>query len=106
MKLTDLKSQAAIVTGAASGLGAETARALARAGAKVAILDLNLDQAKAVAEEIGGVAIPCDVTDAASAESAVAMAREKHGAARVLVNCAGIAPGKRIVGRDGRTLRR
>ncbi len=101
MKLTDLKSQAAIVTGAASGLGAETARALARAGAKVAILDLNLDQAKAVAEEIGGVAIPCDVTDAASAESAVAMAREKHGAARVLVNCAGIAPGKRIVGRDG-----
>lgn len=101
MKLADLKSQAAIVTGAASGLGAETARALARAGAKVAILDLNLDQAKAVAEEIGGVAIPCDVTDAASAEAAVAMAREKHGAARVLVNCAGIAPGKRIVGRDG-----
>lgn len=97
----NISGHAAIVTGAASGLGAETARALARAGAKVALLDLNLDQAKAVAGEIGGVAIPCDVTDAASAEAAVAVAREKHGAARVLVNCAGIAPGKRIVGREG-----
>jgi len=96
-----LAGQAAIVTGGASGLGAETARALARAGAKVAIFDVNLDQAKMVAEEIGGAAIPCDVTDASSAESAVAVAREKHGAARVLVNCAGIAPGKRIVGREG-----
>jgi NAD(P)-dependent dehydrogenase (short-subunit alcohol dehydrogenase family) len=96
-----IAGEAAIVTGGASGLGAETARALARAGAKVALLDLNVDQAKAVAGEIGGVAISCDVTDAASAEAAVAVAREKHGAARVLVNCAGIAPGKRIVGREG-----
>jgi NAD(P)-dependent dehydrogenase (short-subunit alcohol dehydrogenase family) len=74
---------------------------LARAGAKVAIFDVNLDQAKVIAEEIGGAAIPCDVTDASSAESAIAVAHEKHGAARVLVNCAGIAPGKRIVGREG-----
>ena len=96
-----LAGQAAIVTGGASGLGAETARALARADAKVAIFDVNLDQAKAIAEEIGGMAIPCDVTDASSAESAVAIARERHGAARILVNCAGIAPGKRIVGREG-----
>ena len=93
--------KAAIVTGGASGLGAETARALARAGAKVSILDVNLDQAQAVAREIGGAAIPCDVTDASSAESAISIAREKHGPARVLVNCAGIAPGKRIVGREG-----
>lgn len=98
MKLTGL---VAIVTGAASGLGAETARALARAGAKVALLDVNLDQAKFIADEIGGAAISCDVTDASSAESAIAVAREKHGPARVLVNCAGIAPGKRIVGREG-----
>jgi NAD(P)-dependent dehydrogenase (short-subunit alcohol dehydrogenase family) len=98
MKIAGL---AAIVTGGASGLGAETARALARAGAKVAVFDVNLDRAKAIAEEIGGAAIPCDVTDASSAESAVAVAREKHGAARILVNCAGIAPGKRIVGREG-----
>jgi NAD(P)-dependent dehydrogenase (short-subunit alcohol dehydrogenase family) len=101
MKLADLKGHAALVTGAASGLGAETARALARAGMRVALLDVNLDQAKTVADEIGGAAIPCDVTSAESAESAVAVAREKHGPARVLVNCAGIAPGKRIVGRDG-----
>jgi NAD(P)-dependent dehydrogenase (short-subunit alcohol dehydrogenase family) len=62
---------------------------------------VNLDQARKVAEEIGGAAIPCDVTDSSSAESAIAIAREKHGPARVLVNCAGIAPGKRIVGREG-----
>jgi len=96
-----LAGTAAIVTGGASGLGAETARALARAGAKVAVVDVNLDQAKTVAGEIGGLAIPCDVTDAGSAESAVGIAREKQGPARVLVNCAGIAPGKRIVGREG-----
>ena len=96
-----LAGTAAIVTGGASGLGAETARALAWAGAKVAVVDVNLDQAKTVAGEIGGLAIPCDVTDAGGAESAVGIAREKHGPARVLVNCAGIAPGKRIVGREG-----
>jgi NAD(P)-dependent dehydrogenase (short-subunit alcohol dehydrogenase family) len=97
----NITGQPAIVTGGASGLGAETARALTRAGAKVSILDVNLDQARKVAEEIGGAAIPCDVTDSSSAESAIAIAREKHGPARVLVNCAGIAPGKRIVGREG-----
>ncbi|MEQ1885423.1 MAG: SDR family NAD(P)-dependent oxidoreductase [Bryobacteraceae bacterium] len=91
----------AIVTGAASGLGAETARALARAGARVAVVDRNIEQASAVAAEIGGVAIECDVADAKSALSAVTAARENHGAARILVNCAGIAPAKRIVGRDG-----
>jgi NAD(P)-dependent dehydrogenase (short-subunit alcohol dehydrogenase family) len=96
-----LTGQAAIVTGGASGLGAETARALARAGAKVSILDVNLDQAQVVANEIGGAAIPCDVTDASSAEAAIKIARERNGPARVLVNCAGIAPGKRIVGREG-----
>ena len=97
----DLKGQAAIVTGAASGLGAETAMQLAQAGAKVALLDVNEDGARAVAEKIGGLAIRCDVTSAESAEAAVAMAREKHGPARILVNCAGIGPAKRMVGRDG-----
>jgi NAD(P)-dependent dehydrogenase (short-subunit alcohol dehydrogenase family) len=97
----DVKGQAAIVTGGASGLGADTAVQLARAGAKVALLDVNLDAARAAAEKIGGVAIACDVADADSAAAAVARAREAHGAARVLVNCAGIGPAKRIVGRDG-----
>lgn len=97
----DIKGQAAIVTGGGSGLGAETARQLARAGAKVAVLDVNLAGAETVAKEIGGVAIPCDVSDSDSATAALAKARAAHGAARILMNCAGIGPAKRIVGRDG-----
>jgi NAD(P)-dependent dehydrogenase (short-subunit alcohol dehydrogenase family) len=96
-----LTQQAALVTGGASGLGAETARQLARGGAKVAILDMNLELAKQVADEIGGLAILCDVSNAQSAEAAVAQAREAHGAARVLVNCAGVGTPSRIVGREG-----
>ena len=98
MKLT---GQSALVTGGASGLGAETARHLARAGAHVTILDLNLALAQQVAAEIGGLAIQCNVADAASAEAAVAQARAAHGPARVLVNCAGIGAAQRIVGREG-----
>lgn len=97
----DVKGHAALVTGGGSGMGAETARWLAKAGAKVAVLDVNLEGAQAVAEEIGGLAVECDVTSGESAEAAVAKAREAHGAARVLVSCAGVAPAKKIVGRDG-----
>lgn len=97
----DVQGQAAIVTGGGSGLGAETARYLAKAGAKVAAFDVNMDGAKAVADEIGGIALEVDVSDGKSVEDAVAQAREKHGVARVLVNCAGIAPAAKIVGRDG-----
>ncbi|HVO14470.1 MAG TPA: SDR family NAD(P)-dependent oxidoreductase [Alphaproteobacteria bacterium] len=96
----DVRGQAAIVTGGASGLGAETARALAKAGAKVAVFDINLEGALKMAKEIGGVAADCNVTDPASAEAAIAKAREAHGPARVLVNCAGIGTAKRIVGRE------
>jgi NAD(P)-dependent dehydrogenase (short-subunit alcohol dehydrogenase family) len=66
-----LRDQAAIVTGGASGLGAATARRLAAQGAKVAVCDLNAKLAETVAAEIGGVAVVCDVSDAASAEAAV-----------------------------------
>ena len=97
----DVTGVGAIVTGAASGLGMATGRALAAAGAKVALLDLNEAAAGAVAVEIGGIAIACDVADAASAEAAVARAAEAHGPARILINCAGIAPAARIVGRNG-----
>ena len=97
----EIKGQAAIVTGGASGLGAATARALAAAGAKVAIFDVNEKTAAEVAKSIGGVAVTCDVADSASGEAAVKKAADAHGAARVLVNCAGIGPAKRIVGRDG-----
>jgi NAD(P)-dependent dehydrogenase (short-subunit alcohol dehydrogenase family) len=96
-----VKGHAAIVTGGGSGLGASTARALAGAGAKVAVLDINEAAAKAVAAEIGGTAVACNVADAASAETAVATARAAHGASRILINCAGIGPAARIVGRDG-----
>src|SRR6201997_1161117 len=96
-----LKGQAVIVTGGASGLGAATARKLAAQGAKVAVCDLNAKLAESVAAELKGVAIACDVADAASAEAAVAQAAKAHGPARVLVNCAGIGVAKRVVGRDG-----
>ena len=97
----NVNGHAALVTGGGSGLGAETARHLANAGAKVCVLDVNAEGAAAVAEDTGGLGLVCDVADAEAAEAAVAKAREAHGPARVLVNCAGIAPAKRIVGRDG-----
>jgi NAD(P)-dependent dehydrogenase (short-subunit alcohol dehydrogenase family) len=95
------QGQAALVTGGGSGLGAATAIKLAARGAKVALLDVNLDAAKAVAAKMGGLAIACDVAQADMTAAAVAQARAAHGAARILVNCAGIGPAKRIVGRDG-----
>ena len=97
----NVKGHAAIVTGGGSGLGAGTAQALAAAGAKVALLDVNMEGAEKVAKEIGGIAVKCDVSNAADGEKAVAAAREKHGIARVLINCAGIAPAARIVGKEG-----
>lgn len=97
----NLDGAAALVTGGGGGLGAGTARALAARGAKVALLDVNLDEARAVAEDIGGLALNCDVTSDESAQAAVTRAREAHGPARVLVNCAGVAPAKRILGREG-----
>jgi len=97
----DITGQTAIVTGAASGLGAATAGALAAAGAKVALLDVNLAAAETLANTLGGIAIGCDVTSEQSAEAAFAKVRESCGKARILVNCAGVAPPKRIVGKDG-----
>lgn len=97
----DIKGHAAIVTGAGSGMGAETARFLSARGASVALLDINAGAAEEAAGDIGGIALECDVADAASVERAVAAAREKHGPARFVINCAGIAPAKRVVGRDG-----
>lgn len=97
----DVRGHGAIVTGGGSGLGAETARHLARAGAKVCVLDLSAEGVEAVARETGGLGLVCDVSSAEAAEAALAQARAAHGPARVLVNCAGIAPAKRIVGRAG-----
>ncbi|MGH6663563.1 MAG: SDR family NAD(P)-dependent oxidoreductase [Pseudolabrys sp.] len=97
----DVKGHAAIVTGGASGLGAATARALAASGAKVAVFDLNEKGAAEVAAEIKGVAVACDVAGAQGAKAAIETAATVHGPARILINCAGIGPAKRIVGRDG-----
>ena len=84
----DIAGHAAVVTGGGSGMGAETARYLARAGAKVALLDVNTDGARAVAEEIGGLAVECDVSDASSTAAAVAAAEAAHGPARICISCA------------------
>ncbi|MEJ2374946.1 MAG: SDR family NAD(P)-dependent oxidoreductase [Pseudolabrys sp.] len=97
----EVKGQAAIVTGGGSGLGAACARTLAAAGVKVAIVDVNQKAAAEVAIDVNGIALHCDVADAASAEAAVKQAAADHGPARVIINCAGVGPAKRIVGRDG-----
>ena len=97
----DLNNISAIVTGGASGLGGATARAMAKAGAKVTIVDVNRDAAEAMAHEIGGLAVMCDVADGEAGERAMEAARAAHGPVRVLVNCAGIGTAGRIVGRDG-----
>ena len=96
----DPKGHAAIVTGGGSGLGAATATELAARGAKVAVLDVNKDGAAEVAKKIGGLAITCDVADSDAAVAAVKQARQQHGVARILINCAGIGVAKRILGRD------
>jgi len=97
----DIRGHAALVTGGGSGLGAATARMLAQAGAKVALLDVNDKAAAEVAIDINGIAIHCDVADSASTEAAIAKAAAGHGPARILVNCAGIGIAKRIVGKEG-----
>ena len=96
-----IQSQAALVTGGASGLGEATARALAKLGAKVAVLDVNLEQAEKVAASIGGIACLCNITDPESTAAAIAKAAAAHGPARILMNIAGIGTAKRIVQKDG-----
>jgi NAD(P)-dependent dehydrogenase (short-subunit alcohol dehydrogenase family) len=97
----NIDGHAALVTGGASGLGAATARELARQGAKVAVLDRNAEGAKALAAEIGGIGLGCDITDTVSVMAALEAARAAHGPARMLMNVAGIGTAKRIVGKDG-----
>ena len=96
----DIKGLAAIVTGGASGLGRATATMLAAQGAKVAIFDLNEDAGKAVAAEIGGLYVGVNVADDASVTAGLDTAEAAHGTARILVNCAGIAPAVKTVGKE------
>ncbi|MES3100642.1 SDR family NAD(P)-dependent oxidoreductase [Sphingomonas faeni] len=98
MRMTDI---AAIVTGGASGLGEATAAMLATAGARVTIFDLNAEIVEATATRIGGRFARVDVTDDQGVADALAEAEQAHGVARVLINCAGIAPAVKTVGKDG-----
>lgn len=93
----------AVVTGAASGLGAATARALAAQGVKVAIFDLNAEAGEALAKEIGGVFCEVNVTDDASVDAGFEKARAANGQERILVNCAGVAPAAKTVGKNRET---
>ncbi|EKF43648.1 3-hydroxyacyl-CoA dehydrogenase [Nitratireductor indicus C115] len=91
----------AIVTGGGSGLGEATARALAAKGARVAIADVGMDKALKVAEDLGGIAVKCDVSSAEDGDALLATVTGKLGTPRILVNCAGIVAGMKTVGKDG-----
>lgn len=97
----DVRDLCAVVTGGASGLGSATAERLAELGARIAIFDLNEDAGAAVAGRLGGSFHPVDVTSAESVDEGLAAVAVKLGTPRVLVNCAGVAPGFRVVGKDG-----
>ena len=93
----NIQGQAALVTGGGSGLGEATARELARLGAKVAVLDLNMANAERVAQELcaqhgagAAVAVHCNVSDPDSMAQAIAQAATAHGPARILMQIAGI----------------
>lgn len=99
-----IEGLAAIVTGGASGLGGATAARLAKAGAKVTIFDLNKDLGEAHAKAIGGRFASVNVTDADAVEKAIEEAEAVNGKARILVNCAGIGPPAKVIGRDGKAI--
>jgi NAD(P)-dependent dehydrogenase (short-subunit alcohol dehydrogenase family) len=100
----DIQGAAAIVTGGASGLGGATAERLAKAGAKVTIFDLNGEMGRSHALAIGGHFVTVDVTDESGVEAALADAESVNGKARILVNCAGIGPPGKVIGRDGKAI--
>ena len=94
---------AAVVTGAASGLGEATARELARRGARVAVFDRDAERGQRVASEIRGVFCEVDVRSDERVATGFARAREEHGQERVLINCAGVANAAKTVARDKET---
>lgn len=96
----EVNGVAAVVTGAASGLGEATARELARRGAKVAVFDRDTARGEKVAREIGGTFCEVDVTSDEKVQVAFEKARARHGQERILVNCAGVANAAKTVARD------
>jgi len=89
-----------IVTGAASGLGAATACMIAAAGGKPVLADLNQETGSALAQELGGIFVRCDVSSEDDAQ-AVVQAAQGLGSLRGLINCAGIAPAEKLIGKNG-----
>lgn len=98
-----LDGQVAVVSGAASGLGAATARHLASLGVKVGILDFDHEGAEAVAATIDGFAVQADVSDEKAVDAALARVVDKLGVPRMAINCAGIGTAARIVGKEGKS---
>jgi NAD(P)-dependent dehydrogenase (short-subunit alcohol dehydrogenase family) len=96
-----ISGTAAIITGGASGLGLATAKELIERGAKVALFDLNTEAVIAAAEQLGALGVTCDVTSGDSVSAAIETAHKQNGAARILVNCAGVGTPGKAVGRDG-----
>lgn len=99
----DISKTTAVITGGASGLGEATSRALATAGAKVAIFDMNEERGKDIAESLGGMFCNVDVTSDASVAAGFDKARQALGQERILVNCAGIGNAAKTVRRDRST---
>src|SRR5690348_6256210 len=97
----DVQHQPVIITGGASGMGAAMAKHFAALGAKITLLDLNLEAANKLATELKGLAFACDVTQENSVSAALAAASQAHGPARVLINCAGILHTRRMVNQEG-----
>tara|TARA_A100001037_G_scaffold66610_1_gene58883 strand:+ start:2356 stop:3120 length:765 start_codon:yes stop_codon:yes gene_type:complete len=97
----NLENLPVLVTGGGSGMGAVTAQMLSGRGARVAVLDCDIDAARKTAQQIDGMAIEADVSSAQSVEAALQQIVDEWGAPRVAVSCAGIAPASRIVGREG-----
>lgn len=97
----EIKGQTALITGAASGMGAETAHYLHSMGCQVILVDINQQGVEKVAKELGGTPVVCDVTSAENVEKMLTKVFQDHPEVRVAVNCAGICPAKRVVSRDG-----
>jgi NAD(P)-dependent dehydrogenase (short-subunit alcohol dehydrogenase family) len=97
----ELKNSVVIVTGGASGLGAASAKMAAGAGARVVIADLNAEAGEKLATELGGKFVKCDVSSEADGQATVAVALTAFGAVHGLINCAGIGPAEKTVGRNG-----
>ena len=99
--MNSLEDIAVIITGAGSGMGAASARMLASEGAKVALWDINEDSVQDLASELNGLAVSCDVSSEESVVNAIEVSKKAHGGARLLLNCAGILIGKKLVGKEG-----